>query len=142
MAIEAGVYGTEVEPLLAEIRREGWTPRSCRSWPYTGGKPPCRTSSRVKCPTGFGWGGRVGKGGYRHWGRRKESSARQLLNFAAILGSRHLIKISVGPSLYFVVLSLEQTPDYRLFPPPPTSPSKGQRALTASASITRPARSG
>jgi hypothetical protein len=46
-------------------------------------------------------------------GTKKSIVARQLLNFAAVLGSRHLINISVGPSLDLVVLSLEQTPDYR-----------------------------
>ncbi len=47
-------------------------------------------------------------------GTKNQVVARKLLEFTAILGSRHLITVSAGPSLDPVLLSLEQTPDYRV----------------------------
>jgi len=40
--------------------------------------------------------------------------ARKLLEFDAVLGGRYLINVTAGPSLAPVLLSLEQTPDYRV----------------------------
>src|SRR5262245_41324772 len=47
-------------------------------------------------------------------GTKRRAVATPLQEFAAVLGGRHLINVSAGPSLDPVLLSLEQTPDYRV----------------------------
>jgi hypothetical protein len=47
-------------------------------------------------------------------GTRKQVVAEQLLEFATVVGDRHLIAVTVGPSLDPILLSLGQTPDYRV----------------------------
>jgi hypothetical protein len=46
--------------------------------------------------------------------RKRRVTARQVLEFAAVVGRRHLITATVGSSLDPVLLSLEGPPDYRL----------------------------
>jgi hypothetical protein len=45
---------------------------------------------------------------------KKRTTARKLLELESVLGGRHLITVTVGPSLDPTLLSLEQPPDYRL----------------------------
>jgi hypothetical protein len=47
-------------------------------------------------------------------GTQKRVVARKVLEFAAVLGNRHLITVTAGPSLEPILLSLEQMPDYRI----------------------------
>ena len=44
----------------------------------------------------------------------QRAAARKVLEFAPIVGPRHLITATVGPSFDPVILSLDRTPDYRL----------------------------
>jgi hypothetical protein len=46
--------------------------------------------------------------------RTKSVTARRLLDFAGVVGHRHIVNVTVGASLDPVILSLEGTPDYRL----------------------------
>jgi hypothetical protein len=46
--------------------------------------------------------------------KKKRLLAQKLLEFAAVIGDRHLIALTVGPSFEPILLSLGKSPDYRI----------------------------